>query len=325
MARESENVQKRRSLGRRTAQEADRDSCDLELALQRSFSHTGSRRSHRHSPYIQRNMKPDRQRHLNSNLHVLSPRGVDRGSPLEGLSLRKNDVSTEETEQAQCFSSDSAVNVRRDATASPNTRKSRSSLNTKTVSRYNASVALPEKSNASRQRGAESVSSLTGHYKRDSCLVKTPAERLLVPRGGTSSKSRIPKAEPSPADALFTSHILRPSPVCPTSIRTSLMTRFTAAQNELQHNAGARQKVNAPSDTGKLKGDAGEKLKQDEDKRLELNSESQTPLSTHRPAAAATAKTVSVCASLFKTLLLVGSESFGRVTSSTVFGCTFYL
>lgn len=159
--------------------------------------------------------------------------------------------------------------------------------------------------------------------------MKTPvggaAERLLVPRGGTSNKSRIPKAEPSPADALFASQILRPSPVCPTSIRTSLMTRFTAAQNELKHNGGARQKVNAPSDTGKLKGDAGEKLKQDEDKRLEPNSESQTPLSIHRPAAATTANTVSVCASLFKTLLLVGSETFGRVTSSTVFGCTFYL
>ncbi|ROL45448.1 FH2 domain-containing protein 1 [Anabarilius grahami] len=65
-------------------------------------------------------------------------------------------------------------------------RKSRSSLNTKTVSSYNASVALPETSNASHQQGAESISSLTGHYKKDSCLVKTPAERLLVPRGETS-------------------------------------------------------------------------------------------------------------------------------------------
>ncbi|XP_051742013.1 uncharacterized protein LOC127508285 isoform X1 [Ctenopharyngodon idella] len=174
LARECENVQKRHSLGRRMALEAERDSCDLEFALQRSFSHTGSRRSHRHSPYIQRNMKSDRQRHPNSNLHVLSPRGVGRGSPLKGLSLRKNDVNTEETEQAQCFSTDSAVNVRRDAMASPNTMKSRSSLNTKTVSSYNASVALPETSNASHQQGAGSVLSLTGHYKKDSHLVKTP-------------------------------------------------------------------------------------------------------------------------------------------------------
>jgi len=74
--------------------------------------------------------------------------------------------------------------------------------------------------------------------------------------------------------------------------------------NELKHNGGARQKVNAPSDTGKLKGNAGEKLKQDEDEHLEPNSESQTPLSIHSPATATTAKTVSVCASLFKTLLL---------------------
>ncbi len=99
------------------------------------------------------------------------------------------------------------------------------------------------------------------HAKDDSRLVKTPTrgptKRLLVQRGGPSNSSGIPrvrtKAELTPADGLSASQVSRPSPTRPSSIRTSLATRFAAVQNELQRNSNARQRVNAPSDTGKQK------------------------------------------------------------------------
>lgn len=149
------------------------------------------------------------------------------------------------------------------------------------------------------------------HAKDDSRLVKTPTrgptKRLLVQRGGPANSSGIPrvrtKAEPAPADGLSASQVSRPSPTRPTSIRTSLVTRFTGVQNELKRNGGARQKVNAPSDTGKQKGDATEKLNQEKDKfvrgsplrvskRLAPNFESQTSNTIPSPTAATTAKTI---------------------------------
>lgn len=153
------------------------------------------------------------------------------------------------------------------------------------------------------------------HAKDDSRLVKTPTrgptKRLLVQRGGPSNSSGIPrvrtKAEPTPADGLSASQVSRPSPTRPSSIRTSLATRFAAVQNELKRNSNARQRVNAPSDTGKQKGNTTEKLSQDKDtcqepfvrgsplrvsKRLAPNSESQSPQSMHSPTAATTAKTI---------------------------------
>ncbi len=112
------------------------------------------------------------------------------------------------------------------------------------------------------------------HAKDDSRLVKTPTrgptKRLLVQRGGPSNSSGIPrvrtKAELTPADGLSASQVSRPSPTRPSSIRTSLATRFAAVQNELKRNSNARQRVNAPSDTGKQKGNTTEKLTQDKDK-----------------------------------------------------------
>lgn len=146
------------------------------------------------------------------------------------------------------------------------------------------------------------------HAKDDGRQVKTPTrgptKRLLVPREGPPNCSGTPRAQTksTPADSLS-----RPSPVRPASIRTSLMTRFTGVQNELKRNSSARQKVSTPSDTGKLKSNAAEKLKQDEDKRREQfvrgsplrvskrlapNSESPASRTVHSPTAATTAKTI---------------------------------
>uniref|UniRef100_A0A671L0D4 FH2 domain containing 2 n=1 Tax=Sinocyclocheilus anshuiensis TaxID=1608454 RepID=A0A671L0D4_9TELE len=153
------------------------------------------------------------------------------------------------------------------------------------------------------------------HAKGDSRLVKTPTrgptKRLLVQRGGPSNSSGIPrvrtKAEPTPVDGLSACQVSRPSPTCPSSIRTSLAARFAGVQNELKRNSNAHQRVNAPSDTGKHKGNTPEKLTQDKDKcqepfvrssplrvskRLAPNSESQSPQSIHSPSAATTAKTI---------------------------------
>ncbi|XP_067238670.1 protein diaphanous homolog 1 [Chanodichthys erythropterus] len=146
------------------------------------------------------------------------------------------------------------------------------------------------------------------HAKDDCRQVKTPTrgptKRLLVPRGGPANCSGTPRVhtKSTPADSLS-----RPSPVRPTSIRTSLMTSFTGVQNELKRNSNARQKVSTPSDTGKLKSNTAEKLKQDEDKRREQfvrgsplrvskrlapNSESPASRTVHSPTAATTAKTI---------------------------------
>ncbi|XP_009306082.1 uncharacterized protein fhdc2 [Danio rerio] len=150
------------------------------------------------------------------------------------------------------------------------------------------------------------------HTKDDSRLVKSPTrgptKRLLVPRGGPSNSSGIPrvrtKSEPTSSDALSASHISRASPVRTTAIRTSLMTRFAGGQNELKPN---RQKVNTQAETGKQKGNSAEKLNQDKDKgreqfvrgsplrvpkRLAPNSESQTSHTIHSPTTATTAKTI---------------------------------
>ncbi|XP_016371327.1 FH2 domain-containing protein 1-like [Sinocyclocheilus rhinocerous] len=165
------------------------------------------------------------------------------------------------------------------------------------------------------QEAEERDGTSSPHAKGDSRLVKTPTrgptKRLLVQRGGPSNSSGIPrvrtKAEPTPADGLSACQVSRPSPTRPSSIHTSLTARFAGVQNELKRNSNARQRVNAPSDTGKHKGNTPEKLTQDKDKcqepfvrgsplrvskRLAPNSESQSPQSIHSPSAATTAKTI---------------------------------
>ncbi|XP_016400547.1 uncharacterized protein LOC107733446, partial [Sinocyclocheilus rhinocerous] len=163
---------------------------------------------------------------------------------------------------------------------------------------------------AEERDGANSL-----HAKDDSRLVKTPTrgptKRLLVQRGGPSNSSGIPsvrtKAELTPADGLSASEVSRPSPTHPKSIHTPLATRFAGVQNELKRSGSAPQKLNAPCDTGKQKGNATEKLNQHKDKhreqfvrgsplrvskRLAPNSEYQTLHTIHSPTAATTAKTI---------------------------------
>lgn len=167
-----------------------------------------------------------------------------------------------------------------------------------------------------KEREAEERDSTSSPHAKDySRLVKTPTrgptKRLLVQRGGPSNSSGIPrvrtKSEPTPADALSTSPVSRPSPTRPSSIRTSLATRFAGVQNELKRNNNARQQVNAPSDTVKQKGNTPEKLTQSKDKsqepfvrgsplriskRVAPNSESLFTPSMLSPTAATTAKTI---------------------------------
>ncbi|XP_051505462.1 uncharacterized protein LOC127412838 isoform X2 [Myxocyprinus asiaticus] len=152
------------------------------------------------------------------------------------------------------------------------------------------------------------------HAKENSRTIKTPTrgptKRGLVPRGGASNSSGIPrvrtKAEPVPADGLSASNVSRPSPIRSTSVRSTLITRFNAVQNELKQNASARQKANAQSYM-KQKHNANETVNQDKDrcrepfvrgsplrvsKRLAPNSDSQTAHAIHSPTAATTAKTI---------------------------------
>ncbi|KAK7141772.1 hypothetical protein R3I93_015810 [Phoxinus phoxinus] len=155
-----------------------------------------------------------------------------------------------------------------------------------------------------KEREAEERDCASSPHARDDSRLKTPTrgstKRLMVPRGAPSNYSGIPRVHSkTPADSLSASQVSRPA-----SVRTSLMKRFTGGQNELKRNSSARQKVNAPSDTGKLKGNAVEKSKQDEDKpfvrgsplrvskRLAPNSESAANNTIHSPAAATTAKTI---------------------------------
>lgn len=155
-----------------------------------------------------------------------------------------------------------------------------------------------------KEREAEERDCASSPHAKDDSRLKTPTrgstKRLMVPRGAPSNYSGIPRVHSkTPADSLSASQVSRPA-----SVRTSLMKRFTGGQNELKRNSSARQKVNAPSDTGKLKGNAVEKSKQDEDKqfvrgsplrvskRLAPNSESAANRTIHSPTAATTAKTI---------------------------------
>ncbi|XP_043112360.1 formin-J [Puntigrus tetrazona] len=446
LARERENVEKRRSLALCTGLEAEQESSDLEHALQRSLSYTGSRRSLRRlSQYFlrsgERNVKshnPQHQQSDLSDLHALNPEAFSRDSELR-RSLLKREPDNKETKgadkvkQAQSLSTDLTCDH---AVASPNSTKSHSRSNTRTVPGDSAFVASG-KTETSLQQGAVNVLPLTGlspnkvwkvekpvqdaserltqietdtskdaknkecvngkslkgvtpqretwssassppgdlspescsserehvypaigetlechtlvralrsyeslspsvtrpttnhcskwkkeqdgtsspHAKDDSRLVKTPTrgptKRLLVQRGGPSNSSGIPrvrtKAELTHADGSGVSQVSRPSPTRPSSIRTTLATRFAGVQHELKHNSNARPKVNALSDTGKQKVNSTEKLTQDKDKsqeafvrgsplrvskRLAPNSESQSPQSMHSPTAATTAKTI---------------------------------
>lgn len=149
------------------------------------------------------------------------------------------------------------------------------------------------------------------HAKEDSRLVKTPTrvptKRALVPRGGPSNSSGIPrvrtKAEPTPSSGLSASHATRILPTRSASVRS---TQVTSVQNELKRNAGPRPKMNVQSDT-KQKRNASDAVNQDKSKghehfvrgsllrvskRYAPNSEPQTPNTLHSPTAATTAKTI---------------------------------
>ncbi|XP_056121167.1 disheveled-associated activator of morphogenesis 2 [Rhinichthys klamathensis goyatoka] len=154
-----------------------------------------------------------------------------------------------------------------------------------------------------KEREAEERDCASSPHAKDDSRLKTPTrgptKRLMVPRGAPSNYSGIPRVHKTPADSSSASQVSRPA-----SVRTSLMKRFSGGQNELKRNSSARQKVNAPSDTGKLKGNAVEKSKQDEDKpfvrgsplrvskRLAPNSESAANHTIQSPTAATTAKTI---------------------------------
>ncbi|XP_051945013.1 protein diaphanous homolog 1-like isoform X2 [Xyrauchen texanus] len=176
VARERENVEKRRSLALCTGLEVEHQSDDLDRALQRSLSYTGTRRSlRRHSQYIlcsvESNMKSDKQ-HPNSEngtFHALNPEGFSGVSELRSHSLHKND--TVQTEQGinkglrvgQCLSStDSTCGLQRGTMVTPNSMKSHSALNTRTVLSDDAFVAFGETSITSHQQGAANVLPLTG-------------------------------------------------------------------------------------------------------------------------------------------------------------------
>ncbi|XP_026135616.1 FH2 domain-containing protein 1 [Carassius auratus] len=171
LVRERANVEKRRSLALCTGLEAEQESSELEHALQRSLSYTGSRRSLRRlSQYFlrsgERNGKSHNQRSEDSDPHALDPEGFSRDSELRHL-LRKNEDNAEETKginkvkRAQRLSTDSTCDLQRDAAASPNATKSHSRLNTRTVPSDNAFVALG-KTKTSHQQEAVNVSPVTG-------------------------------------------------------------------------------------------------------------------------------------------------------------------
>lgn len=136
-ARERENVEKRRSLALCTGLEVERESDDLEHALQKSLSYTGGRRS------LRRNMKSDNQQPL-------------RDSVLKTQSLQ-SDANTAETEQTrsekegQCLSTDSACGLQRVPATTLDTMKSHSRLNTRRVPSDGALVVLAESGIASQQ------------------------------------------------------------------------------------------------------------------------------------------------------------------------------
>lgn len=145
-ARERENVDKRRSLALCTGLEVERESDDLEHALQKSLRYTGCRRS------LHRNMKSDNQ---------------PRDSVLKTQSLQ-NDTNTAETGQirsekeGQCLSTDSACGLQQVPADTPDTMKSPSRLNTRRVPSDGTLVVLAESDITSQQQEAVNVLPLTG-------------------------------------------------------------------------------------------------------------------------------------------------------------------
>ncbi|KTF80802.1 hypothetical protein cypCar_00035721, partial [Cyprinus carpio] len=203
LARERENVEKRRSLALCTGLEAEQESSELEHALQRSLSYTGSRRSLRRlSQYFlrsgERSVKSHNQQSEDSDLRALDPEGFSRDSELRHL-LLKNDANTEETKginkvkQAQRSSTDSSCDLQRDAVASPNATKSHSRQNTRTVPSDNTFVALG-KTKTSHQQGAVNVSPLTGLSPDKVLKVEKPvqdaSERLTQIETDTSKDAK---------------------------------------------------------------------------------------------------------------------------------------
>uniref|UniRef100_A0A8C1RWP0 FH2 domain containing 2 n=1 Tax=Cyprinus carpio TaxID=7962 RepID=A0A8C1RWP0_CYPCA len=198
LARERENVEKRRSLALCTALEVEQESSELEHALQRSLSYTGSRRSLRRlSQYFlrsgERNMKSSNQQHCEpettGNHHVLN---LCRESELRH-SRQKNDADTEATKQGiNKFKQIQRLST--DAVASSNAMKSHSRLSTRTVPGGNAFVALGQTSITSHQQLGVNVSPLTGlsHNKvlKVEKLVQDTSERLTQIETDTSAGAK---------------------------------------------------------------------------------------------------------------------------------------
>ncbi|TRY98200.1 hypothetical protein DNTS_006233, partial [Danionella cerebrum] len=181
-----------------------------------------------------------------------------------------------------------------------------------------------------KEREAEDRDSpSTPHTKDDLRMVKTPtrapAKRVLIPRGGPSNNSGIPrvrtKPEAIPSDGLSAGQLSRSSPARP---RTSVEMRLTGVQNQVKTNASARQKSNSQSDSGTDKGNGAEKSNKDKcrepfvrgsplrvTKRVAPNSESQIPLTIHTPTAATTAKTI-------RTAIISAAEAKAKTAKSSV-------
>ncbi|KAA0709122.1 FH2 domain-containing protein 1 [Triplophysa tibetana] len=165
-ARERDNVDKRRSLALCTGLEVERESDDLEHALQKSLRYTGCRRS------LHRNMKSDNQ---------------PRDSMLKTESLQ-NDTNTAETGQSrsekegQCLSTDSACGLQRVPAVTPDTMKSLSRLNTRRVPSDGALVVHAESGITSQQQEAVNVLPLTG---------LSPNRALKVEKGVQDASERL--------------------------------------------------------------------------------------------------------------------------------------
>ncbi|XP_056625786.1 protein diaphanous homolog 1 [Triplophysa dalaica] len=167
-ARERENVDKRRSLALCTGLEVERESDDLEHALQKSLRYTGCRRS------LHRNMKSDNQ---------------PRDSVFKTQSLQ-NDTNTAETGQSrsekegQCLSTDSACGLQRVPADTPDTMKSPSRLNTRRVPSDGTLVVLAESDITSQHQEAVNVLPLTGlspnRVLKVEKRVQDASERLVV-------------------------------------------------------------------------------------------------------------------------------------------------
>nr|XP_055034609.1 disheveled-associated activator of morphogenesis 1 [Misgurnus anguillicaudatus] len=160
LARERESAEKRRSLALCTGLEAERESDDLEWALQRSLSYSGVRRSlSRQSHYI-----PASDERQIKSAKSEDRQGFSQDSRLMVQSDDANAVETElrlkkESEEGESLSTGFVCGLHRGPTATQYTVKS----NARTVpSDDGAFVVLAETTIVTHQREAVNVSTLTG-------------------------------------------------------------------------------------------------------------------------------------------------------------------